>query len=266
MRKLTRRSYNRKLIIFGLAIFLAFGMISTGFAAWLISSAATAEPNAPVEVDTIVDKSFELTIDDWNAENKTWTGATISFDAKKDDADGRVKFQENGTGDAGEQLNLTLSGTVTNAAALGKQPDGADAGVVKVEIKLPTSLTKAITEGYITLSYTVLGQQKQDVTVGNAAEHVETIWIVPTAAATEGDPSTFSVTFNFGWGAKFNGQNPCEYYDLDDAGKAVTNENMKAELEAFRLTLVGPLADGEDALTKPYEGEIKFTVTAAASY
>ena len=157
MRKITRRSYNRKLIVLGLAIFLAFGMISTGFAAWLISSAATVDADAPVEVDKIVDESFELTIDQLDADGKWKADADkISFDAKQDDTTGRVKFQENGTGDAGEQLNLTLSGKVTNVAALGQQPGTTgDKNEIKIEIALPETLKAAITAKYLTVKYTV---------------------------------------------------------------------------------------------------------------
>ena len=256
MRKLTRRSYNRKLIIFGLAIFLAFGMISTGFAAWLISSAATVDADAPVEVDKIVDESFELTIDQLDADGKWKADADkISFDAKPDDTTGRVKFQENGTGDAGEQLNLTLSGKVTNVAALGKNPESTgDKNEIKIEIALPDSLKAAITAKYLTVQYTVGTGSYVNIPDDN------TLWVAPNAV-----DGTFSITLKFGWGEKFNFKNPCEYYDLDETGKTVTDTDMKDQLAAFRGMLVEATGE-ENALTKPYDGPITFTVTAAASY
>ena len=256
MRKLTRRSYNRKLIIFGLAIFLAFGMISTGFAAWLISSAATEDADDPVEVDKIVDESFELTIDQLDADGKWKADADkISFDAKPDDTTGRVKFQENGTGDAGEQLELTLSGTVTNVAALGQQPGSTgDKNEIKIEIALPDSLKAAITAKYLTVQYTVGTGSYVNIPDDN------TLWVAPNAV-----DGTFSITLKFGWGEKFNFKNPCEYYDLDETGKTVTDTDMKDQLAAFRGMLVEATGE-ENALTKPYDGPITFTVTAAASY
>ena len=257
MRKITRRSYNRKLIVLGLAIFLAFGMISTGFAAWLISSAATVDADAPVEVDKIVDESFELIIDQLDAEGKWKADADkISFDAKQNDTTGRVKFQENGTGDAGEQLNLTLSGKVTNVAALGQQPETTgDKNEIKIEIALPETIKAAITAKYLTVKYTV-GTGGSDV----ALPANNTIWVAPNAV-----DGTFSITLKFGWGEKFNFKNPCEYYDLDETGKTVTDTDMKDQLAAFRGMLV-EATDEENALTKPYDGPITFTVTAAASY
>ena len=202
MRKLTRRSYNRKLIVFGLAIFLAFGMISTGFAAWLISSAAKEEADAPVEVDKIVDESFELTINQLDDAGK-WldTADKISFDAKKDDTTGRVQFQVNGENDGGEQLELLLSGTVTNIGALGVQPETTTKSI-KVDITLPASIVAAINAKYLTASYTV-GTAETDINVdGKTGDQTITVWIVPTANAQDATKGDFAITLNFGWGER----------------------------------------------------------------
>lgn len=268
MRKLTRRSYNRKLIVFGLAIFLAFGMISTGFAAWLISSAAEKNIERPVEVDTIVDKSFELKINELD-DSGNWTGKNISFDAKQDDTTGRVKFQENGTGDAGEQLELLLSGTVTNRASLGKQNESAPAGAVKVDITLPASIVAAINADYLTASYTV-GTDTTNIDVaGKTGDQTITVWIVPTANAQDATKGDFAITLKFGWGEEFGKMNPSLYYDQVTDSTAVgyiPDAQMKTELTEFRATLIGADASDENVLTKAYDGKINFTVTAAASY
>ena len=266
MRKITRRSYNRKLIVLGLAIFLAFGMISTGFAAWLISSAATVDADAPVEVDKIVDESFELTIDQLDADGKWKADADkISFDAKPDDTTGRVKFQENGTGDAGEQLELTLSGKVTNVAALGQQPGTTgDKNEIKIEIALPETIKAAITAKYLTVKYTV-GTGGSDV----AFPADNTIWVAPDAST-----GVFSITLKFAWGTAFKNENPGVYFDTEYAdstaetplGKAVTDAAMKEQLAAFRATLIGAETSDADVLTREYTGTITFTVTASASY
>ncbi|MBQ1261318.1 MAG: hypothetical protein IIY01_00145, partial [Clostridia bacterium] len=243
-------------IVFGLAIFLAFGMISTGFAAWLISSAATKDADAPVEVDTIVDKSFVLTIDQLT--DNGWNGDKISFDAVKDDTTGRVKHQPEADGDLGEQPELTLSGTVTNVAALGKQPDGNNEGVLKIEITLPDSLKNAITEKYLTVSYTVGATGSVTTLTSN------TLWVKPDASTGE-----FSITLKFGWGEKFNGMNPSLYYDQitnPEQEGYIPDAQMKTELAAFRATLIGANAEDADVFTKAYEGTIKLTVTASASY
>lgn len=262
MRKLTRRSYNRKLIVFGLAIFLAFGMISTGFAAWLISSAATKDANAPVEVDTIVDKSFELTIDQLDLSSNAWTGKTISFDAVKGDSTGRIKHQPEAEDDAGEQLNLTLSGKVTNIASLGAQPSSNNANMLKIEVALPDTLKAAIAAGYLTVQYTV-GDNGSDTDI--PSDNI--IWVKPVAS--ENGEGTFSITLKFGWGEKFDEMNPSLYYDQitdPEQDSYIPDAQMKTELAAFRATLIGADASDEDVLTAEYSGTIKFTVTASASY
>ena len=268
MRKLTRRSYNRKLIVFGLAIFLAFGMISTGFAAWLISTAATKDSNAPVEVDTIVDKSFELTVDQID-DNKNWiaegTGVggiynAISFDAKADDDDGRVRYQGE-EGDRAEQLTLRLSGKVSNKSAL------LD-GKLSVDITLPVEILNAMKANYLTLSYTYTGGTSavpvsaDTYLVGGAAQAIE-IDITPAAIAeSTKDEGSFEVVLTFAWGTAFNKRNPCEYYDIDETGKEVSTEDMKAALATFRATLIGADVDAENVLAPAYSGKIAIVVTA----
>lgn len=37
MAKLTRNSYKRKIILFGVIVFMSIALISTGFAAWVMS-------------------------------------------------------------------------------------------------------------------------------------------------------------------------------------------------------------------------------------
>ena len=62
MSKITRRSYKRKKIIMGAALFGAVGLVSTGFAAWVLSASTSVEQKASLNVGTISDKnmSFEI--------------------------------------------------------------------------------------------------------------------------------------------------------------------------------------------------------------
>lgn len=262
MRKLTRRSYNRKLIVFGLAIFLAFGMISTGFAAWLISATASKESAGPVEVDTIVDKSFELTVDQigddkkWIAEGTGVDGVynAISFDAKENDTEGRVRYQ-GADGDRAEQLTLRLSGKVSNKTAL------LD-GKLSVDITLPVEILNAMKANYLTLSYTYTGGTSavpvsaDTYLVDGAAKAIE-IDITPAAIAeSTKDEGSFEVVLTFAWGTAFNKQNPCEYYDEDTDGKAKSADQMRFELATFRGLLTNtPNTYGEPASTNDYSAQ-----------
>ena len=51
--RLTRNSFKRKIIVFGVAIFMSVAMMATGFAAWVISTNAKTEGSVSVDVATI---------------------------------------------------------------------------------------------------------------------------------------------------------------------------------------------------------------------
>ena len=45
MARLTRNSYKRKIILFAVFVFISIALISTGFAAWVMSNDATLDAN-----------------------------------------------------------------------------------------------------------------------------------------------------------------------------------------------------------------------------
>ena len=247
MRKLTRRSYNRKLIVFGLVLLMAIGMISTGFAAWVMSSVNNADADAGVTVGTISDASMTVTIDQWRKEGEDttekWYGDVLSFDARNGDNEGRIRAD--GT-DADEQLTMTISGKVTNVAALGQ---------LTLTVKLPDSLAAAIEAGYIALDDA--GYSAGTLTV--TKESLNYTLVDDNANAT------FSYTLTFEWGELFGGMNPCDFYDDAVAtrdgvtGASITDENMKTEMNAFRALITG------SSENDPYTGTIDITVAATTN-
>ena len=245
MRKLTRRSYNRKLIVFGLVLLMAIGMISTGFAAWVMSSVNNANADANVTVGTISDASMTVTIDQWDEEAGEWTGDVLSFDARKGDNEGRIRAD--GT-DADEQLTMTISGKVTNVAALGQ---------LTLTVKLPDSLAAAIEAKYIAIDDSDASYSAGTLTV--TKESLNYTLVDDNANAT------FSYTLTFEWGEFFGGMNPCDFYDSTVAtrdgvtGASITDENMKTEMDLFRKTITG------DATNATYTGTIDITVAATTN-
>lgn len=249
MRKLTRRSYNRKLIVFGLVLLMAIGMISTGFAAWVMSSVNNADADAGVTVGTISDASMTVTIDQWKKEDgdstEKWYGDVLSFDAKNGDNVGRIRAD--GT-DADEQLTMTISGKVTNVAALGQ---------LTLTIKLPDSLAAAIEAKYIALDDTNASYSAGTLTVTKDSLNYTLV--------DDSANATFSYTLTFEWGEFFGGMNPCEFYDSTVAtrdgvtGASITDENMKTEMNAFRAAITG------SSENDPYTGTIDITVAATTN-
>ena len=51
MVKLTRNSYKRKIILFGVLIFASIALISTGFAAWIMSANASKDKDGNITLD-----------------------------------------------------------------------------------------------------------------------------------------------------------------------------------------------------------------------
>lgn len=242
MRKLTRRSYNRKLLVFGASMFMAVAMMSTGFAAWVMSSVTNADVDAPVHVGVVTDASMEITVDQWV--DGAWTGGTLTFDALENDL-GRVYA---GEGSVGENLSFLISGKVTNAQAL---------GTLTVAITLPSSLKNAIDAGYL-----------KAVDADNYSNGVITYTVNGDSLEfSEGTTKTFAYTLELAWGDFFGNKNPAIFYDSEEdfrddvAGKSIPDDQVKTEMNAFGDTMKdGLVADGEPATS--YSGTIDILVSA----
>lgn len=207
MAKLTRKSYKRKKMIAGVALFMSVALISTGFASFVISGQGKKDANGNVTVGTISDAGLEISFD---GEVDTSNVATISFEPKEGDNSGRVRAAATGPY---ENLEFTLSGTVANHTNLGT-----------LTVKMSQVLGAEETSGI---------KAAADANYITLPECWDTSTVVPV------NSGAFSVTFKFGWGTKFGGKNPCEYYDEVAEGQAVSDGNMKAELLKFRKMVYG---------------------------
>ena len=97
MPKLTRKTYTRKLIAVGGLVFASVALISTGFAAFIISNNAKADANSNVEIGTISTASLEFDAVSI-VDNKSF-----KFDGAAGDNEGRV------TTSAGQAENLSIT-------------------------------------------------------------------------------------------------------------------------------------------------------------
>lgn len=221
MAKLTKKSFKRKRLLMGLALFMSVALISTGFAAWVISSSVTKEGDGNVSAGTVSDKSLELEIND--ADNL----GTFKFEPKEEDKSGRVRYD--GVEGNCESLSVTVTGKITkNADYLG------DLTLQLVEINKDTGqpyaiedsgLYKAAGKDYITLPECFYKPIKLN------ADDVDYY-----------DPTTyeFSYTITFGWGSKFYGVNPGYFYDGLDADGNEYAEGEGAEAVAAAALIEDP--------------------------
>ncbi|MCM1513962.1 MAG: hypothetical protein NC090_03135 [Anaeroplasma bactoclasticum] len=234
MAKLTRNSYKRKIIVFGLMVFMAIALVSTGFAAWIMSTNAKDEQNGNVTVGTVTDSSLKLT-------NVALSTSSIMFEPKADDTTGRVRYD----GVNAESLVITVTGKVSPKTVLGE---------LTVELTMDeavkTALLAAETAGYIVLPDCAKGAVK----------------VTPTAVEGSDTEVEFTYTIEFKWGSAFGGMNPGEYFDTEEAGLAKTDEEVKTMLKALRTTIYGLAADVDDATLEAAEGpSFKVVVSAKAN-
>ena len=202
MARLTRNSYKRKIILFAVFVFISIALISTGFAAWVMSNDATVDANGNVSVGVVADSSLGITIN-----KDAFEAFKYQFEPKEDDNSGRVRLEKATTENpnpAHEQLSFTIKGTITNPDILAK---------LTVEIELPAGIQTAIAEGYIVAPV-----------CANGAVEVE---VNPETGAFE-----YEVAFT--WGSKFGNINPSLYYDNDAEGLKVSDAEVKTTLEDLR--------------------------------
>ena len=280
MRKFTRRHYNKKLIALGLSAFMGVGLTSTGFAAWVMSKDTEQPATGGVSVSTMTDVSASFTLFDsdnngliCNCENcqnersnltfsdviqnknghafsnltpETDNSYTLkdsfSFDALTTDVTGRLRWS--GSEGEGEDLSVSVYGRIDGATEVEY--------VVGADIDLPASIQAAIDARYLTGP--VVNVTPLDI---------------------EGYENYFTVSISLGWGDKFKGINPCEYYDAhyDDStedaplGEDVSNEKMEEEMEAFLAILHDGLtaSDEVDSEGKPVSFAGTFNIILSAT-
>lgn len=204
MVKMTRKSYRRRKIILGVSLFSSVALVSTGFAAWVLASQAEAEKTGNITVGTVSDSSIKIS----NVQFKDGNDSFV-FEPKEDDEAGRVRND----GENFENLSVTVTGEISPNTYVTS---------ATIEMEVPEGITAAVGKNYLVLP--------------DCATSAQTLTLNPKESPNE-TVSTFEYTITFKWGEAFNGKNPGEYYDNDEAGKLVEDETMKSTLEDLRTCI-----------------------------
>lgn len=262
--KLTRKHYNRKILSFGLVLFLAVALLSTGFAAWIMSTGAEEENGGNVSIGAVTDGSLEFTEVKWAGDNNL-----ISFDAKENDVTGSIKWD----GSNAENLIIEITGKINPKEYLD------DLTIVMDMERFPASVKAAADAGYIVLPD--CAKEGGVVLVENGVANDGGTVFAAVKGADGDDYWTFSYKVIFKWGEKFNGKNPSVHLDEftkevpDGEGTKIvslTYEEKIKEMLAFKRTIYGFSAVEGDANYKSDEEvlsyvdnlEFKMTITATA--
>lgn len=210
MARLTRNSYKRKIILFAVFVFISIALISTGFAAWVMSTDAQKDANGNVSVGLVTDSSLEIKLT-----NETpLDGFSFLFEPAEGDTTGRVRLEKTDNPPF-EQLKYTITGQISN-------PDILDS--LTIEMVLPEGMQEAMNLGYIDLP-----------------ECAKSVQLIPVNSET----GEFEYTIEFEWGTKFGktnevaGLNPSLYYDNHQTGKGVSDSEVKEVLENLRACVYG---------------------------
>lgn len=175
MAKLTRNSYKRKIILFGVIVFMSIALISTGFAAWVMSQEKKQSKSGNVTVGAVTEGNIEVILDELTVKD-------FKFEPKESDRTGRVRNDNTNF----ESLTVTVTGTIKNTQFLKE-------ATIKMNVK--DAVKQAETAGYIILPECANSE------------------VVLTLTESGTNEKKFSYDITFKWGSKFGGENPGEYYD-----------------------------------------------------
>lgn len=176
MAKLTRNSYKRKIILFGVIVFMSIALISTGFAAWVMSQEKKQSTSGNVTVGAVTKGNIEVILDPLTVKD-------FKFEPKESDTTGRVRNDKTNF----ESLTVTVTGTIKNTQFLKE-------ATIKMNVK--DAVKQAETDGYIILP---------------ECANSEVVLTTLTESGTNEKKFSYDITFK--WGSKFGGENPGEYYD-----------------------------------------------------
>lgn len=274
MKKVTRHAFSKKAIMITASLFVTLALITTGFAAWLISSGASGESTGNITTATIDDARLGLTVA--MAEGKDF----VCFGPQAGDnhPDIRYKKPKAGEKDDKEVLTATVTGTIKNYDRLEK---------FNITIKISD---KALTAAGYTWTGTNEGESSRTYTYNAEKAYIslpeyavdtdgrflplpsdpDNKTTAPktisagdsmfTDGATENENKfTFDVTF--GWGEKFEGCNPGRYLDrelTDHLPSTTYTVDQKKEIMTELRSLFEDGSGNVDA------ANLKFVVTVEA--
>lgn len=274
MKKVTRHAFSKKAIMITASLFVTLALITTGFAAWLISSGASGEGTGNITTATIDDARLGLTVA--MAEGKDF----VCFGPQADDTVPNIMYEapKEGEKDDKEVLTATVTGTIKNYDRLKE---------FNITIKISD---KALTAAGYTWTETNEGSLKNRTytyNAGNACISLPEYAVdtdgrflpLPSDTSKTTAPKTISAgdsmftdgttenekkfTFDvtFGWGEKFKGCNPGRYLDREEADhlpdKTYTVDEKKEIMTELRSLF-------EDESKNVDAANLKFVVTVEA--
>lgn len=275
MKKVTRHAFSKKAIMITASLFVTLALITTGFAAWLISSGASGEGTGNITTATIDDARLGLTVA--MAEGKDF----VCFGPQADDKhpDIRYKAPVGDEKDDREVLVATVTGTIKNYDRLEK---------FNITIKISDKALKAAGYTWTETGEGSLKNRTYTYNAGNACISLPEYAVdtdgrflpLPSDTSKTTAPKTISAgdsmftdgttqnekkfTFDvtFGWGEKFEGCNPGRYLDREEGPDHLPSETYTVEQKLEIMTELRRLFVDESGNVDA--ANLKFVVTVEA--
>ena len=211
-----KKSRKSKIVLFSVLGLATISLATVGFASWVINEVTPSEiQNIEVAAGTVTDNSLRAIV--------TATDLKVRFDNNN---------VEGGFGNANaetekEDLNFSFSTKIEGT--------GTFTGLEYKFTMIP-GMSSLISEGYITsfANANTFTFSTGSVISGAALQN-------SSAISYNSESKTFTSTFNFDWGTKFNSKNPSTAYaEGDSSTKATIVTNLKAFGEAVKKITTTP--------------------------
>ncbi len=228
---MTRNSFKRKVIIFGVMIFASIALISTGFAAWIISTNAKQETSGNIEVGVVSDKNIKISDISFVGDKKfVFEPSQTKTEVGTMENDKVYVFRAD---DQPEPvLVVKFKATVTNYKAIDS---------LTVKLQLPTGIKAA---GTTPNEYLVLPVCSADSGVklynnGNKVDSSESTDVYTITENPGENTAVIEYTIEFKWGEAFDEKNPSDYYNGMTKEQQATAGDIAATMKTFRDTMAG---------------------------
>lgn len=229
----------RKGILMASAILGSAAIVSTGFAAWVVSTPTTASVQGNIEVDTVTDNRINMTAS-WEKPN-TGDAWTVKFGAPNQSKDSAWLTNNDSDKDESITNNLKIS------LSWKTQKDDAINGTIKVDFKVGTIDDKGVfTEG---------------------DKPASTLITLPSFSEYEvSDGDVEDIPVNFGWGSYFAdiegaAQNPYVYFNEKMPNEKATNHELANNSRTWADVAIKALQDLDDISSQAYKITLTFELT-----
>lgn len=197
-----KKKTRSKMIAASIAILSSAAVVSTGFAAWVISGGDSKKAEGTIAADTVSDAVHTLSELTWDT-----NGGKISFGAPETSTGGAFL---NYTGEIREKLVATGTFTVSNL-----KTDWSITSLFKTDgLEITEKVDSGKTAVYPTDGIYVC--KLPSYKTGAANDKEPGVYVEVADGATEGaeiKKGNFKLSVVFGWGSKTEKKNPFTYYE-----------------------------------------------------